>query len=288
MMPFMMLDERRHHAHPVGRRAPGGAGADAGGRHDGLHAVRHADRLRLPDALHALHHVPARRRVGPPRGRCAGDAHQRARSARAAALPRAVPTDHRVSRRLLPLPRRRRLRAPRPELQDRGRPDGGHHGHDRLGQVHGGQPDPALLRRDRGRDPGRRRGHPPGAAQGTARQDRLHPAAQQPVHRHHREQPALRRRRRRRGDPALRAQPRPGGRLRAGARPGGRGWPAVEVAQGGINFSGGQQQAPEHRPRPGQARADLHLRRQLFRAGLSHRRPPAPGAAQGDCATAPC
>ncbi len=77
--------------------------------------------------------------------------------------------------------------------------DHGLHRLDRLGQVHDRQPDPALLRCDRGADPDRWRGHPRSDAARPARQNRLYPAKERALLRHHREQPALRRRERQRG-----------------------------------------------------------------------------------------
>ena len=44
----------------VGRCAPGGSGANAGRRYDGLLAVCHADRFLLPDDVDDVHHHPAR------------------------------------------------------------------------------------------------------------------------------------------------------------------------------------------------------------------------------------
>ena len=73
------------------------------------------------------------------------------------ALPRGRPGPDRLRRRLLPLQRRQR-RAGAGGHQPGGRagPDGGHPGRDRRGQVHAGQPGPALLRRHRRPGAGRR------------------------------------------------------------------------------------------------------------------------------------
>ena len=57
--------------------APGGAVADAGGRHDGLHAVCHADRHVVPDDVHHVHHAAARLGLRRPHRRGAGERPRR-------------------------------------------------------------------------------------------------------------------------------------------------------------------------------------------------------------------
>lgn len=69
MMPVMMLYERHHGPHRLGRLPPGCRRHHADWQHDGLHAVRHHGHLRLPDGVHGFHHAAA--------GHCFRTAHRR-------------------------------------------------------------------------------------------------------------------------------------------------------------------------------------------------------------------
>jgi ATP-binding cassette, subfamily B, multidrug efflux pump len=142
--------ERPVAADHLGRGAPGGAGAHAGGRYDGVHAVRHADRVLVPDDVVHVHHHAARVGIGEPDRRGAGDRIEIRDPEAAKKFCRAIPRHGRVPQRVVPLPRRRRRRAARYQLHGPARPDDGLYRLDRLGQVDGHQPDPALLRCHRG------------------------------------------------------------------------------------------------------------------------------------------
>ena len=124
--------ERPVDGHHLGRRAPGGRGEHAGGRHDGLYAVRHADRDVLPDADHDVYLFAARRGLGRPHRRCAGDRAGDPRSRTAPAVLRRIPGADRVPRRLVPLSRRGRQCAVQHQLYRRAGPDHGLYRLDRL------------------------------------------------------------------------------------------------------------------------------------------------------------
>ena len=201
-------------------------GEHAGGRHDGVPAVRHADRLLVPDAVVHVHHPAARVGVGRPRRGGAGDGGDASgtRSSRSACPSRSRPAGAAIEF------TRCRFRYPGAEedvLHDisftalPGQMTA-FIGADRRGQVDAGQPDPALLRRERRLDLRGRRRHPRGHAARPARQDRLRAAEGHALLGHDREQPALCRRRR----AARTSWPRPrrSRRRPSSSRPGPRGW----------------------------------------------------------------
>ena len=137
------------------------------------------------------------------------------------------------------------------------------------------QPDPALLRRDRGARPDRRRGRPRDAPDRPLAIDRLRPPEGVPVQRHGRQQPPLRRRD---GRPTRSSGTPSRSPRRSDFVAEMEGGLEAPIDQGGTNVSGGQRQRLAIARALVKQRRDLHLRRQLLGARLQDRRA-APGRA---------
>ena len=175
------------------------------------------------------------------------------------------------------------VRARARRLHGRAGQDHGHRRLHRVGQVHGLEARRALLRRDGRLGHRRRRGRARALAARAARAAGLRAAEGVPVQRHHRVERGVRGR----GHAAC---ARGGGRRH---RPGRR----VRVLEGGglgvARVPGRHERvgrpapAPRHRPRAGDRRPRLPLRRQLLGARLQDRRGPAPRAARRACPARP-
>ena len=96
-------DERRFPADRMGRRPPDRGFRHAGGRHDGLHPVHHADHYELPHDQHDVRDGPPRLRLGGPHRGCPCQRKQRAGRAPAQAPAGKSERACAVQRRLLPL-----------------------------------------------------------------------------------------------------------------------------------------------------------------------------------------
>ena len=164
----------------------------AGGRHDGLHAVRHADRVLLPDAVDDVHHPAARLGFRRPHRRRAGDRAGHQRPASPEAVPRAL---HRArsSSAMSPSAIPAREEDVLHDISFTAQP-----GQTTafIGSTGSGKSTivnliPRFYDVTERRHPCGRHGHPRGHAARPARQDRLRPAEEHAVLRHDREQPAL-------------------------------------------------------------------------------------------------
>ena len=130
------------------------------------------------------------------------------------------PRRRRVPQRRVPLPRRRAGRPPRHLVPGGAGPDDRDRRQHRQRQVDAHQPDPALLRRDVGHRPRRRRRRQGDEPRGPLGADRADPPEGVPVLRDRRQQPPLRQGRRDRRGAVAGPRDRPGQALRQ--RDGGR------------------------------------------------------------------
>ena len=194
----------------------------------------------------------------------------------AVVLPR-MRRGHRVPAGRLPLRGRPRGGPARRQLRRAARRGGGDRGHERLRQDDARQPAPALLRRDRRRDPHRRGGRAAGHPGEPARPDRPRDAGDGALQRHRAREHRLRDGRRGRGPRGVgrpgrlrpRLHPRPAAPLRHRDR--GAGEPPLRRAEAAHRDRPGH---PEGPPDPDPRRGDLGPRRRVGAAGAGRPREP--------------
>ena len=259
----------------------------AGRRHDGLHAVRHADRLLLPDDVVHVHHPAARLGLGRPHRRGAGDRADDPRPAEARSAS-AEPFKGAVEFRNVSF---RYPGAEEDVLHDISFTAQPGQTTAFIGSTGSGKSTlvnliPRFYDVTGGRDPGGRRRHPRRSPSTTCatrsamsrRRASLFSGTIESNLRYADEDAGD-------GDAATRRPRSPRPASSSTTSPEGL---AAEIAQGGANVSGGQKQRLSIARALVKQAADLHLRRQLLGAGLQDRRRPAPRAARSRPATAPC